>query len=131
MKCVALISLVFAITFLSGCMPAYFVRVPALEGRVIDVQGKPIASAMVMVQSLEDPPAEIVRLKTGADGRFFRADEGSWGVLIAGMDFINEAYRIKATSGDRTSADRDFSGGWAKILGIGDSVQNFGDIPLR
>jgi hypothetical protein len=136
MKTIFILAFALAATLLSGCMPAYFVRLPGLEGRVVDAQGKPVPDAIVIVESttitseFSRSKTEFTRFKVEPDGRFFRRDEGSWGIFIAGMDFMRLGYSLKATSGGVTSAERDFSGGWAKILGLGDSVQKFGDIRL-
>jgi len=89
-------------TVLGGCVPATYVQVPALQGRVVGPDGGPVATAVVHVVRDSDH-AEVATIPAAADGTFHRPERSSFMVQFAGADSTLTSYSVSATAGGRRS----------------------------
>ena len=91
-------------------MPARYVEVPAIRGRVVDPDGQPAGGAAVRVVRDGDL-AEVARVTTRADGTFDRPEQGSMTVQVAGADFMVPTYAVAADRGPQRSPSTRAYGG--------------------
>ncbi len=87
---------------MAGCVPAWYVRMPVLRGRVVDEAGRGVGGAVVEVTRMEDG-GRVAEVVAARDGRFVRAEEGAWGVQVPGADAIMRRYWVEARAGERRS----------------------------
>jgi hypothetical protein len=122
---------VLAATSLVGCIPATFVRIPAVRGRIIDADGKPIADAVVTIQAISNTSFEINSITTDKAGRFSRAEASNWIIYFLPQDRWFPRYALSGSIGKRSSALIEFEGGQVKPFGIGKSkIIRICDLPI-
>jgi len=78
-----------------GCMPATYITVPALHGRVLDANSRPISGAMVEITK-EDDGHQVATIISGPDGRFSRPEDGHFFLDIPGADLAAQSYSVGA-----------------------------------
>jgi hypothetical protein len=94
--------LVSLVLLVAGCVPARYVEVPALRGRVIDADGRPIRDATVNVAS--DAGRNIVAtMMSRIDGTFTRAEQSEFFLQFAGADHASRTYSVTASAAGRSS----------------------------
>jgi len=81
-----------------GCVPARFVEIPALRGRVIGPDSQPVGGAVVRVIRDRDD-AEVAAISSRPDGSFDRPEQSHMTVQFAGADGVLTTYSVTATSG--------------------------------
>ncbi len=94
---------------LGGCVPATYVQVPALSGRVVGPDGRPAADAVVHVVR-EPDQAEVATVPTTADGTFRRPEDGAFFFQFAGADAAVSTYAVSATAAGRRSPTTQVTG---------------------
>lgn len=85
-----------------GCVPATYVQVPALRGRVVGPHDQPIANAVVHVVRDSDD-VEVVAVPAAADGTFSRPEQGAFFFQFAGADAVVTTYSVSAAANGRRS----------------------------
>ena len=70
-------ALILLILLAPGCVPAKYVEVPALRGRVIDAEGRPVRDATVHVAS-ESGSGMTATIISRSDGTFSRAEQSKF-----------------------------------------------------
>ncbi len=70
---------------IGGCVPATYVQVPALQGRVAGQDGCPNAAAVVHVVRDSDH-VEVATIPTAIDGTFRREQQCNLTIQFAGAD---------------------------------------------
>ena len=92
----------FAATTAGGCVPATYVEVPALRGRVVDAGGRPVSDAVVQVVRDVDH-TQMATFPASADGTFCRPQQGNFTFQFAGADRVLTTYSVTAVAGSRRS----------------------------
>lgn len=113
-----------------GCVPVTDVAVPALRGRVVDAERRPVDGAQVQVVREFGGGVVAGSVFTAPDGTFSRPAQSH--VALQGLigDRGISPYAVTATDGKRTSAAVRVYGG---ILGFFDPPlpeKDLGDLPL-
>ncbi len=90
----------------AGCVPATFTTLPGIRGQVVDgATGRPVAAARVALyvdgwtgsgRAESATPAAVGR--SAADGRVDLPPQTEWGLLFAGMDFVQRPDRVVVTA---------------------------------
>jgi len=93
-----------------GCVPATYVEVPALRGRVVNPGARPAGDAVVQVLRDSDH-AEVATFHTNADGTFSRPEQGRFYFQFAGADGVLTTYSVTATASGRRSPTTQVSDG--------------------
>jgi hypothetical protein len=85
---------------LGGCVPATVTDVPALTGRVIDLAGRPVAGATVVVTKVKGHggPFKPVRFPAGPGGEIASKERARWGLWLVPGDPETATLSVKAVS---------------------------------
>lgn len=113
-----------------GCVPATYVQVPPLHGRVVDADGHPVATAVVSV--VRQPGGTVIAtLPTAADGTFHRPEQSHFTWVRIG-DPILVTYSVTATNGPRRSPPAHVHDDTRRWLGDPPAAdEDLGDLGLR
>ena len=109
-------------TVLVGCLPATFVRTPAIRGRVLDADRKPVAGAVVRVRETSNGSSDVDQIMTDTEGRVSRAATSNWIIYFLSQDRWFPRYTLTASTGKSSSTPIEFKGGQVKPFGLGRSM---------
>lgn len=84
---------------LTGCVPAKYVEVTALRGRVIGPDSQPVAAAAQVHVIRDRDNAEVAAIPARPDGTFDRPEQSHLTFQFAGADRALTTYSVTATSG--------------------------------
>jgi hypothetical protein len=83
-----------------GCFPLVYVHVPALKGRVLGQDGRPVQNAIVQV--VNEDHREVERVPVAPDGTFETKEISDIGVNPIFGDLADLPLQVRAmTTGDR------------------------------
>jgi len=107
-----------------GCMPAVVTTVPALSGRVVNSQGRPVSGATIEVS---EKPGSQGRARVGsrtftadAEGRIERPEERKWMLHMIPGDVYGPTLQVKATANGVESVPREVSvAPGVRLFGLG------------
>ncbi len=120
------------VALVAGCVPAKFVEVPAIRGRVVDAEGVPVPNATVRV--LKADATRVAEVVTGLDGTFHRAEQSRIALQFAGADGALRKYVVTATDGQQTSAAIQITNGmrrWFLFYYDPSTDRDLGDLKLE
>lgn len=121
---------------LGGCLPATFTRVPGINARVVDTEGRPVPGTLVTVRAAAGRQGDstVDRLTGDSSGRVHRAEQAVWGLYIVSMDNFGASYEVVADAVEGQSAPRLIRRPWShvRLLGLGaKEVYELGDLRLN
>ena len=97
---------------LGGCVPARMTEVPAVAGRVVGIDGRPVPGATVSVArkpGTSGTPFGPFELVSGADGTFAFDGRSRWILWIMVADPFMETVVVEARAGGGRSAPREIT----------------------
>lgn len=117
----------------AGCVPSVGISTPAIQGRVVDEAGQPVANASVSVQRSYERGKRIAEMHTNARGEFSRSEDAILlGYLIwPDIGGMVERYTVTARANGAECSRFVEVANQNKPLGIGKSnVADFGTMTL-
>jgi hypothetical protein len=124
------IAIPFLALVVGGCIPATYIQVPALRGRVVDPDGRPVNHAAVEVAGGDGTLVGAV-VYTGPSGTFSRPEQSSFIFVIPAADMAANFYSVTATDGKRRSATTQVSDDVRIWFMDPPADRNLGDLQLR
>ncbi len=119
----------------TGCMPVKQTIVPAVRGRVISFDGKPVPGADVELFRKPDSVGRPfdVEFRCDANGDFSYAGEHRWVIWIIVGDLFPETVQVQARHAGLTSQVRDLKlNTELKVLGLGpERVHDLGQLTIE
>jgi len=82
----------------TGCIPAKYIEIPAVRGRVMGPDSQPTSAAQIHIVRDRDN-AEVAALTARPDGTFDRPEQSHLTFQFAGADRALTTYSVTATAG--------------------------------
>ena len=114
-------------------MPAKYVALPAIRGRVVDSDGHPVSNASIEIVKQRENKA-VGTINTKIDGTFDRREESSFVFQFAGADRALTVYSVTAVAGGRKSSTTQVTDGvrrWFIVFYDPPTDRNLGDLAVR
>lgn len=117
---------------LAGCIPAEFVEVPALRGRVVDSDHRPAPNATLRITARFGayPP---LRFSARPDGTFASPEQSRFCLIIPGADLAWPDYSLIVFSSTGQSYPIDIPSGFRMLFLFGPprAGVNLGDVQVH
>lgn len=96
--------------FLAGCIPAEYVEVPALRGRVIDSDHRPVSDATLRITArLSSYPSFVFSVRP--DGTFASPEKNQFFLFIPGEDLAWPDYSLTVVTSEGRSSPLEIPSG--------------------
>lgn len=121
-----------AVFSLVGCIPAEFVEVPSLRGRVVDSDHRPLGNATVRITARGGAYPSIT-FSTRPDGTFACPEQSRFSLMIPGADLGSPSYNLTVFSSAGQSSPIDIPSDFRLLFLFGPPRTgiNLGDIQVH
>lgn len=121
-----------ALITLAGCIPAEFVEVPALRGRVVDSDHRPVPNATLRITARSGAYPSLC-FSARPDGTFASSEQSRFCLIVPGVDVAWPDYSLSVFSSTGQSSPIEIPSGFRMVFLFGPprTGMSLGDIQVH